>query len=706
MKSLLLLLLLSSGVYAQSEKNTIQSNISEELLSHRTRDQIVQELVTRLYPKGVSTDDCIMNMVSKVKLNDQKIKKLVDTQQADGSWNNIDYKSKQRSSWPPHTHHSHLLSMAQAYGDPQHPLYKNKNLSQAIHRGMQFWYDQKLIAPNWWHNEIGVPKTFSSVMILMQPELSEQEFKQGIEVLNKTKLGRTGQNKVWQAGIVFTKAVLLNDEELLKKSSAEILSECLVTTNEGVQLDWSFHQHGPQQQFGNYGLAYTDSMAYWASILQGSSYDFSKEQKIILRNYLLKGINKTIWKGYMDVSACGRQIFKNAQEGKAGSLIQTMDNMTKGDPEYKSSYEAFIQRNYIDKKNELTGHTHFWRSDYSIHRTPDAMISVKMCSQRVIGGETTNNENLLGFHLADGATFTYVNGDEYKNIMPVWDWRKIPGVTSEQSAAPLPTINNKNGNKADFVGGLEDGTQGIAAMDFDRAGITGRKAWFFLNNQVFCLGANLTSQKGTPFATTIEQSLSRGTVTQGNNPSWVHHANIGYTLLTPGKWIMRNETQTGDWHSVAQFCPSQAESEKVFTLYMDHTPGQSANYAYALYPAITVQELEKRAKTPDCQILENNKDQQAMKTRSGNIIMAAFYSAGTLTVPNSGTISVSHPCLLLIQKEKKETKLVVSDPTHRQTKLEVTLTGKLGSAGQSPTTKTIELPQKGLAGSSVTIKFP
>ena len=35
--------------------------------------------------------------------------------------------------------------------------------------------------------------------------------------------------------------------------------------------------------------------------------------------------------------------------------------------------------------------------------------------------ECVNKENLLGEHLADGAAFTLIDGDEYRDIFPVWD---------------------------------------------------------------------------------------------------------------------------------------------------------------------------------------------------------------------------------------------------------------------------------------------
>ena len=43
-------------------------------------------------------------------------------------------------------------------------------------------------------------------------------------------------------------------------------------------------------------------------------------------------------------------------------------------------------------------------------------FSVKMCSNRVLGAETVNKENIQGYHMGDGVTFLYQSNKEYENI--------------------------------------------------------------------------------------------------------------------------------------------------------------------------------------------------------------------------------------------------------------------------------------------------
>ena len=76
-----------------------------------------------------------------------------------------------------------------------------------------------------------------------------------------SSFGMTGQNKVWLAGNVLIRALLQNDWQLAKEARKVIASEITLGQKEGINADWSFHQHGPQQQFGNYGLQKGDGQA-------------------------------------------------------------------------------------------------------------------------------------------------------------------------------------------------------------------------------------------------------------------------------------------------------------------------------------------------------------------------------------------------------------------------------------------------------------
>ena len=47
-----------------------------------------------------------------------------------------------------------------------------------------------------------------------------------------------------------------------------------------------------------------------------------------------------------------------------------------------------------------------------------------MFSNRIFNTDMPYNyEGMKNHHIADGATFIFRTGGEYRNIFPVWDWR-------------------------------------------------------------------------------------------------------------------------------------------------------------------------------------------------------------------------------------------------------------------------------------------
>ena len=185
----------------------------------------------------------------------------------------------------------------------------------------------------------------------------------------------------------------------------------------------------------------------------------------------------------MDIGSCGRQLESKAPVKKGLALMRVMAQMAYVDPAHAAEYQAFVERNLNpDQAPPLEGNRYFWGSDYLIHRRAGFFAALKMSSNRVIGAETCNSENLSGYHLGDGMLLIQRSGDEYHDIQPVWNWRRLPGTTCLQTPGPLPPPYSSR-VPTDFTGGLSDGVNGYAAMDYKRPGISARKSWFFMGQQ-------------------------------------------------------------------------------------------------------------------------------------------------------------------------------------------------------------------------------
>jgi chondroitin AC lyase len=646
----------------------------------------------------------------------------------DGSWPDIDYANKEPGSWPTQRHLTRLLSMAEAYGKPDHPLAGNAELRAAVLKGVAHWTQNDYINPNWWYMQIGAPQVMAPILILMGETVPAGLKEQTIQrILGRSKMGMTGQNKVWVAGIALMKGLLTDDPDLITKARDQILSELHVTTQEGIQPDYSFHQHGPQQQWGNYGGAFGGDMIHWAGIFHGTSYALDASQLEILRNYLQKGPAWAVWKGRMDISGCGRQIFRNCQPGKGQALLHQLESMRSLDLGATEAYSRLIAADEQGGVNTLLGNRHFWRSDMTLHRRPTWYASVKMSSTRVIGAETCNGENLLGRHLGDGVTYFYRTGAEYNDLFPVWDWRRLPGTTCRQDQGTLVPSASACRGRSSLVGGLSDGGRGIAAMEYFRDGLRARKAWFFLDRAVVCLGAGIDCNTPEAILTSVNQCVLNGGVTvcadqppreleKGrhtlNGLKWVHHDGIGYVLLQPATATVCAQTQSGNWRQVHNRESARTVEREVFSLWIDHgSKPHNARYAYVVLPDVNVSAMPSLCDTLPVTILQQTTSTIAISSKDGTLVQAVFFEPGRLAWGNGSSVEVEAPCLVTLDSTGDITRLYVADPTHTRKAMRVQLSGRYTGhearydESKSQTELTISLPQEGSAGRTVSLEL-
>jgi chondroitin AC lyase len=646
----------------------------------------------------------------------------------DGSWPDIDYSNKEPGSWLTSRHLSRLLAMAEAYNKPGHPLAGSAELRAAILKSLGHWTQNDYVNPNWWYPQIGVPEVMAPILILMGqtvgPELKEQTIER---VLGRSKMGMTGQNKVWLAGIAFMKGLLANDPNLMTAARNQIFSELRVTTQEGIQPDFSFHQHGPQQQWGNYGGAFGSDMIHWAGIFRGTSYALEPQRLEVLRGYLQEGPAWILWRGRMDISGCGRQIFRDCQLSKGRAALRQLESMKSIDPGQADSYTRLVAADGQDGPNTLTGDKHFWRSDITVHRRPTWYASVKMSSTRVTWAETCNGENLLGLHLGDGVTYFYRTGTEYDDLFPVWDWRRLPGTTCRQDQGSLVPNGNACRGRSNFVGGLSDGEHGIAAMEYIRDGLRARKAWFFLDHAVVCLGAGIDCDAPEAVLTSINQCVLSGRVTVCENQQprelekgrhslnglkWVHHDGIGYIFVDPTTATVCAQTQQGNWRQVHSRESARPVERDVFSLWIDHdSKPHGARYAYIVVPDVDVSAMPSLCSAAPVTILQQTASTIAIACEDGKLVQAVFFEPGRLAWGDGLSVEVDAPSLVTFDGTANVIRLHVADPTHMRKALTLRLSGRYIGPGtrydesKRQTELTVSLPQEDSAGRTASLEL-
>ncbi|MDH3346229.1 MAG: polysaccharide lyase beta-sandwich domain-containing protein, partial [Kiritimatiellaceae bacterium] len=608
-----------------------------------------------------------------------------------GDWADINYKNWQRGAWPSRKHLKRLQTMAATYADSRSTCYKNPAMKTAILSGLNHWIEKDYQNENWWYGRIGTPLALERTFILLGDDLPDQLLQDAKTILDRGAMGMTGQNKVWCAGIAWMKGLLYDDQKLMDKAVEAIWSELRVSTYEGIQPDWSFHQHGPQQQFGNYGNSFGGDMIQWATILRGTDYALADEKLEILRNYILNGVSWIVWNGRMDFSGCGRQVDKGAQQKKGRAILRQLDGMKSIDPACGEAYDLRLDSlSQQEKKteNRLTGFKPFWRSEMGVQRRPEWYASVKMSSTRVIGAETCNSENMLGKHLGDGVLFVFQSGAEYEDMVPVWDWKRLPGTTCDQGLVELqPADGLGDFGGSDFSGVLGDGKTGLAAMICKREDLTARKSWFFLEDEIVCLGAGISGNTKGPVYTSIQQSWLKGAVEQGRG--WAHHDGIGYQFLE-GKPEVKSETIEGNWNGSFPTRGNRPASGDVFSIWIDHgVSPTNETYAYRILPQVSAEKVEAIQSGERSRLVINSETVQAVE--KDEKIYAVFYEAGILNASKDRVIETDGPCLLALSG----TDLAVSDPTHRIKILEIKLNGKKHK---------VELPAGAERGKQVVVK--
>jgi len=690
-------------------------------------------LAATISNKGNTTDLSLRELYWNTFQQDSDLEKIIHSQQTNGSWKDIQYADSARSNWDPTNHVSRLLYLSRAYITPTSKFYQQKEVSEVLHLGINYWFRVKPVCTNWWYNQIGVPRFMGLVFLFIEKELTENEKSEAVTVLNNAGFRMTGQNKVWLAGNVLLKALLINDEKLATQARDTIASEIYTTTKEGIQPDYSFHQHGPQQQFGNYGLAFISSMAYYANVFGETPLAFSTSQMNILRNYVVDGENWVVWRGFMDVSACNRQLFKQAQVGKALTLCVALNQLKQADSKNLAVYDDILKRNLkpgilVEKPISK----HFWRSDLTVFRSEDNYISVRSCSPRVRGTEFTNNENKKGHFISDGCTILMRKGNEYSDIFPIWDWNRLPGVTAPimESVKPQPKTDNYRNPNA-FVGGLTHNNSGISTFHLDRNAVDAKKSWFYLNDMLVCLGTNIETKSGKEIITGVNQCLQKGegiitlndgktistndTLINSRKISSVWHDSIGYFFPENQSTALSLKTQTGNWHQIADPYSTDKISGRVFKLWLNHGMNATAypRYEYVVLPSVSQAKLKEFIEKPSLEILANRSDIQAVKLKSNAVFQFVFHKPSRIhTFSNSDFIEAKTPGLIQLESDRSTNMIItVADPTQTLKIFRLIVSGKYSgnqakfNQATNQTELKILLPKGGEAGKCVTIEL-
>ncbi|GHF97281.1 chloramphenicol resistance protein [Thalassotalea marina] len=670
-------------------------SVAHFTLASDDMSQLKARVLTDFLPK-VSEQNIDHHIVKQAKSWQAK-------QDNNGSWQDIDYGDTRRAGWPPIKHLNRLTLLVKAYA-----MTNNEQYLDASKKALNYWFESKPSSTNWWWASIGIPLQLGPVGLLLGDDIS-QDLKDRIlaslpprsilEVPANTPK-HAGANRTDIAKAILHAGLIKNQESDIKLALGAIEETIAITEGEGIQQDFSFHQHGPLLHNGSYGKVFMHTALYWGYLVRDLKWAFKKDKVDILSAYILDGDRWMTRGNTIDYSTMGRAISR--PNASFGAISQAARYLAELDSQRREEALAFAH--YLEGGDVgLNGVKHYWRSDYSVVQRPEYQFTVHMHSTRVRPTETGNGENLKGKWLGFGNTFLRLTGDEYHGIFPVWDWARLPGVTApDEEGRGLQW--GKKYPATDFVGGLSSNNNGIAVMHIDQLGLNAHKSWFMFDEGVLALGAGISFAGDSQVLTTVEQNLRQGDVTingkpmesssqQLNGTSWLHHRNTGYIILNNADIKVQAQQKQGNWFDINNNKSRDLISLEVFEVTVNHQ--QKDNYAYFIYPGKTVNQTQAWFDEKPITILANNTNVQAAWHINKQQLQAVFYQPGQITLSDGTIVSVNKPCVLLLE-QALNTFYIATPGT--ATQVEVTL-----SQADKQRQFTVETPSgKALLGSTVT----
>ena len=623
-----------------------------------------------------------------------------------GAFADVDYADSARTNWAPQRHLDRLYQFALAYTLPSSAFYKSDALYGKINAGLRYWHDRNPRCDNWWYNQISGPQKMGLTLIQMRKGARQipGELERAILERMKTEGGSpaewTGANKTDIALHWLYRACLSKDAALLKAALEQAYEPvALVSEGEGIQQDYSYFQHGRQLYITGYGSEFIKGITLFAMFTGGTPYALDGGRLDILSRFV-RGSFLPVHRGRHSLfSVGGRGALSRARGTSGGAALVYAERMKRVDPAHSDSYDEAAKRLRGDEgagHGITANHVHYPIADYTLHVRRAYTFDVRLASARTMRIEHGNGENLKTYYASDGCTNIAVRGDEYADIFPVWNWTRVPGVTCVQTEAiPLPPRDWEVQGTALFAGGVSDGRYGVTAYSYD-AGYTGsaaKKAWFFFDDEVVCLGSGITADASIAASevnTTVNQCLLNGPVTvfSGNRaavlspgerlfaeaPDWALHDGVGCFFPQGGVIGVSAGPRSGSWREINASQPDGIITKEVFTLWFSH--GKNAvngSYAYVVVPGKnTAEEMEAYRQQDGAEIYANGDSAQAVYHRGLDILGLVFYQAGVFEYDGM-RVQADKPCVLLFRDAKTaRPALHIADPAQSQSRITVT----------------------------------
>ena len=694
---IILSLVMSFGLVLSSMNVTYASESDFATIKTRLKDYF---LTLDTIDDGSKVETCYVS----------KAKDYLDLIQEDGAFGDVDYKATSSAAngtaWSPYLALDRLQAITVAYHKEGNALYHDEEVINKLNKAIVYWGKMNPSSSNWWENQIGVQLRFSRIALFMESIVSKDAMDIMLnKLLEKTpvKYG-TGQNNLWfDQNYVYYAIITENGTKHtnstgfkkldLKELVDDYLSYCLVVqtddnTAEAVQVDNSFYMHGRQFYSNGYGMSMFRDMSFWIYMIRETSYAFEQDVIDLMADYMIDGTSWTIRGDIMELYLGYRPYdYDVGYDNYAAEYIDPLKRMIESDPDRTDEYQAILDN--IQGKNTANGKNgnyYMWRSGYASHMRDGYGVNIKMDSNQIIGGEWRGSWSgydkdggQLIYWTSSAASTITVDGDEYTNVYPTYDWAHCPGTTTAARIVQDYANAGRFKNGTEHTIGVSNGKYGNTAYDMNKKGTQVKKGYFFFDDEFVALGSGINSTEGVNIHTTLNQceaedvnvggqSVAEGTKEQIYNTNWLYNGKVGYVFLENTDVVVSNSVQTNNpslWDEA-----KKNETPATFTAYLDHgLKPSNDSYAYIVVPNTTAGAVSQYAGNTPVTVIANNEKVQAVRHDGLKQTQINFYQAGSLEYKDGYIITVDQPCSIIIDESEDTRKIsvAVNDTAANQT---------------------------------------
>lgn len=595
---------------------------------------------------------------TRLPVGSESVSALLATLGRDGLWPDLDYARLQAagsSAFAPYPHLDRTVTLAASRDAPA------ALASDAALLALRAWLRLDPHTDHGWFENLGVPLLLGHAAALLASRLAPDERAACAAILARgwddsarppvpcfAERPATGQNLLWMAGNRAVGALLLDDEPLFRHVLSLITRELLPTLGEGVQPDWSFHQHGPLLYSGGYGASFTRNALRWLEVLHDTPQAFPPEVAEAVVRHLLDGQQWMLRGPAWHFPVVGREIARPGHN--AAPLVPHVRRLAAlGGPRSAEAVALARRIREIDTPGSAPeGVRLFWRSDALACSRPAFSAFVRLSSTRIRGHESGNGEAESAALLGDGACSLLVTGREHRDLYPLWDWRHVPGVTARHPSPPEPLPVHTWGVGAeggsDFAGGVTDGRHGAAAMRLRAHGVEALRSWFCLDDCILALGSGLRSTDAAPLRTTLDQRHAEGPATPLPGGG-LHHGGVAWLPLQGPAPAHALEDRAGDWGAINRALAGRPASARVFTAWIEHCPSP-APFAYVAAPGLDPSAAKTWLARSAPRVRANDERLHHVESADASLAWLVFWEAGSAHLPDGSALSADAPCIV------------------------------------------------------------